>query len=667
MKKIIFLTTFVCIVQVVFSQSITPEWLWSLDRISVQDVSEKHNKIIYQLSTYDVADNNSTSKIYTMNLDGSDKAVLYDDEDKIRSVSMSPVDNDIYYLKGGLLYKMNMQGQDHIKVSDIKMNGYRISPDGKHVAYTADVKTTETLKDKYNQYDQAEAYMFDDLMYRHWDHWEDDKHSNLFVATLDNEKLSESINIVDGPYDVPLKPFGGMGQINWSSDSKAVFFSMKNLTGMEYALSTDADIYKYDLSKRTLVNLTEENPGYDLEPQFSKDGKWMVYNSMATAGYEADKNRIILVDLKRGEQQDITVDFDESANHPKFSPDGKNIYFTAGKEATYQLFSYELSSKKIKQITEGVHNINDFYPTSKTVICTRTSMTDASDIYAVNKKGGFQQLTQVNKSAYANIKKAKVKSKWINTTDGKKMKVWHILPPDFDPDKKYPTLLYCQGGPQSAVSQFFSYRWNFQLMAAQGYVIVAPNRRGLPSFGTEWNEAISGDWGGQAMEDYLSAIDDAIEHDSYVDKDRVGAIGASYGGYSVYWLAGNHDKRFKTFISHCGLFNLESWYGTTEELFFANHDLGGPYWEQEHKAEYEKFSPHTYAANWDTPILVIHGGKDYRVPLSEGMQAFQVAQLKGIKSKFLYFPNEGHWILSPQNAMVWQKEFFSWLDETLKK
>lgn len=645
----------------------TPEWLWSLGRVSLLDASDELDLILYQVKHYDVDKNSSSNTVYTMNRNGDDKKIIYNEKEKIGNLTIAEQEKAIYFLKDGLLHKMNLDGSGIMKLGITKMNAFHMSPTGNHVAYIQDVKHHKTLLEEYPEYTSANAMMFDDLMYRHWDHWEDDMRSNLFIQSLEDGKLAAApLNITNHPYDTPLMPFGGMEQITWSPDGTHILYTMKKLSGKAYAVSTNSDIYAYNIKTGKTTNLTGDNKGYDMEPTFSPDGKYLVYNSMETDGYESDKNRIMMKRWPDGNTVDITTGIDEACNHPTFSPDGKFIYFSSGVEATNQLMKYDVKKKTFSQLTKGIHNVNDFIVMKKYVITRKNTMTDVHEIYSVDKRGKFKQLTNVNEKQYANVDKANVKEKWVTTSDGKKMKVWYILPPDFDPNKKYPTLLYCQGGPQSAVSQFFSFRWNFQIMAAQGYVIVAPNRRGLPSFGTEWNRQISKDWGGQAMKDYLSAIDDAIANEPYVDKDRVGAIGASYGGYSVYWLAGNHDGRFKTFISHCGLFNLESWYGTTEELFFANYDIGGPYWNQDLKKDYEKFSPHRYAANWDTPILVIHGGKDFRVPESEGMQAFQLAQLKGLKSKFLYFPDEGHWILSPQNGLIWHKEFFKWLDETLK-
>jgi len=388
---------------------------------------------------------------------------------------------------------------------------------------------------------------------------------------------------------------------------------------------------------------------------------------MERAGFESDRTRLFIYDFQTKEKWELTKNLDHEANQPQWSKDGKTIYFITGEKATYQMGAMDMATKKFRFITSGVHNYNDLkVADNQTLIGARTSMSAPQELYKVDLKTGAQtQITRINGELMSQMKMGEVKERWVKTTDGKNMLVWMIYPPDFDPTKKYPTLLYCQGGPQSAVSQFWSYRWNFQLMAANGYIVVAPNRRGLPSFGQEWNDEISGDWGGQPMQDYLSAIDDASK-ESYVDKDRLGAVGASYGGYSVYWLAGNHNKRFKSFVAHAGLFNLESWYGTTEEMFFANHDIGGAYWDPKLKEEYLKNSPHNFVQNWDTPILVIHGEKDFRVPIGEGMQAFQAAQLKGLQSKFLYFPDEGHWVLKPQNGLLWHREFFNWLDKTLK-
>jgi dipeptidyl aminopeptidase/acylaminoacyl peptidase len=524
------------------------------------------------------------------------------------------------------------------------------------------------IEEPHDDLPNANGKVITDLMYRHWDTWEDEKYSNIFVATYhDGALTSGPKNIMNEPYDTPLQPFDGMEDISWDAGGARIAYTCKKSAGREYTLSTDSDIYLYDLSSGETKNITEGMPGYDKEPVFSPNGRYLAWNSMARAGFESDRNRIFLMDLQTGEKHELTAGLNRDASHPKWSRNSNTVFFTVGENATYQIASIEVATGEFRMITEGTHNYNDIRVAGPAyLVGARTSMSMPQEIYRINLlSGGQKQVSFINEPILKKVKMGDVKPRWVMTTDSMHMLVWMIYPPDFDPTMKYPTLLYCQGGPQSAVSQFWSYRWNFQLMAANDYIIVAPNRRGLPSFGRQWNDQISGDWGGQAMNDYLSAIDNAMQ-EPYVDTSNVGAVGASFGGYSVYWLAGNHDKRFSAFVSHCGLFNLESWYGTTEEMFFANWDLGGPYWDSTYHEEYEKFSPHTYVENWDTPMLVIHGENDFRVPVSEGIQAFHAAQLRGIPSRFLYYPDEGHWVLKPQNGLMWHREYFNWLDKWLK-
>ena len=414
-----------------------------------------------------------------------------------------------------------------------------------------------------------------------------------------------------------------------------------------------------------LASLSEGNMGYDMAPVFSPDGKKLVWWSMETDGFESDKHRMALCDLSTGKWEDCTAEFDQNATNFAWSEDGKKIYFTSDKEGTIQIYGYDLAARTFEQITDGDYDYTSIQVTGNQIIATRTTHAYPAEIYGINLKNKeVKQLSFINKDVLDKVTLGKTIKKWVETTDGKQMLVWVILPPNFDSTKTYPTLLYCEGGPQSPVSQFYSYRWNFQMMAAHDYIIVAPNRRGLPGFGQKWNDDISKDYGGQCMKDYLSAID-ALAKEPYVDENRLGCIGASFGGFSVYWLAGHHDKRFKCFIAHCGMFNFESWYGTTEELFFANHDIEGNYWQKPTPKSYD-FSPHHFVGNWDTPILVIHGGNDFRIPYTEGMQAYDIAQMKGIPSRFLFFPDECHFVTKPQNAMLWQREFFRWLDQWLK-
>ena len=550
---------------------------------------------------------------------------------------------------------------EKFQVTSVKdgVGSFIISDDEKILFYTADVKMEKNINEIYPDAPKSDARIIDDWMYRHWDSWDDYSYTHLFYVDVKNFIASTTATdlLKDEPFDVE--------NFDINYNGKQVAYACKKSKGLAYSLSTNTDIYFYDIDVKITKNLSAGAMGYDMNPKFSHTGKYLLWESMKTAGYESDKATIVLFDFTTTKSSFLTNDFAEGASNLTWSLDDKTIYFIAPTMGTYQIYDLDFDTKKIKQITSGDHDIKSIELGAKSLIYGKTTMLMPQEIFNYSfTQNKETQVTNFNKKSLDQIAVSKIEKRMVKTSDGKDMLVWIILPPDFDATKKYPTLLYCQGGPQSMVSCFYSFRWNFQLMAANGYVIVAPNRRGLPGFGKEWNEQISGDWGGQAMNDYLSAIDDASTL-PYVDKTRLGAVGASYGGYSVYWLAGNHNKRFKSFIAHCGLFNLESWYTTTDELFFANHDIGGPYWNPQMAESYAKFSPHKFVQNWDTPILVMHDEKDFRVPISEGMQAFGAAQLKGIKSRFLYIPDEGHWVLKPQNALVWHREFYRWLKETL--
>jgi dipeptidyl aminopeptidase/acylaminoacyl peptidase len=490
----------------------------------------------------------------------------------------------------------------------------------------------------------------------------------VFIHPVINGKPGEGKDIMSGlPYDAPQKPFGADEDFIWSPDSKSVIYVTKPLQGKDYAQSTNTDIFQYDLATGKTTNLSEKMMGYDVQPAFSPKGQ-LAWLSMKRDGFEADKQDIVLRD--NGSIRNLTKSWDGSVDAFKWSNDGSRIFFIAPVDGTHQLFEVTLASNPvIKQLTRGDFDVSGMVgQTGNKMVVSRTDMNHAAELYIADLgSGALQQLTHVNDGMYKNIAMSKVERRYVTTTDNKKMLVWVIYPPNFDPSKKYPTLLYCQGGPQSPLTQSYSFRWNFQLMAANGYIVVAPNRRGMYGHGQEWNEQISKDWGGQVMKDYLSAIDD-VSKEKYVDKNRLGCVGASYGGYSVYYLAGIHNNRFKTFIAHDGVFDLRSMSGTTEELWFTNWDIGGYYWDKENKAaqkSFTQFNPSDLVAKWNTPILIIQGGRDYRVPVEQGLQAFQAAQLRGIKSKLLYFPEENHWVLKPQNALVWQREFYKWLRETL--
>lgn len=631
MKKIILFT--LISLHAMAQNTMTPELLWKLGRISPLGISKDGKNIVYKVSTPSVAENKSNSKTYVL-----------------------PI-------TGGVATEIND--------SKIILTDKNVSPDGKYIVYNEEVKIDKVHgKDFYPELQKSDVQIYNGLDYRHWDTWNEGKFNHVFYK--ENKEGAIGIDLLKGEnFDSPQKPFGGDEDYIWSPDSKSILYVCKKKAGTQYAISTNTNIYQYELETGNTTNLTEGNDGYDMAPQFSSTGN-LAWLQMKRDGYEADKNDIIV--SFKGMKLNLTANWDGSVDHFLWSKDGKSIYFIAAVDGTKQLFEVNFPGTtkiavQVRQITNGDFDVNDIIGFSgDTVFLTRADMNHAAEIYSFHlKKKSWTQLSNVNTATYNTLALSKTERRYVTTTDGKKMLVWVILPPNFDATKKYPTLLYCQGGPQSALTQFYSYRWNFQLMAANGYIVVAPNRRGMQGHGVAWNEQISKDWGGQVMDDYLSAIDD-VAKESYVDKTRLGCVGASYGGYSVFYLAGIHNNRFKTFIAHDGVFNTQSMFGTTEEVFFNNWDFGGAYWEKDNAAaqkSYTTFNPMNLVDKWNKPILIIQGGKDFRVPIGQSQEAFQAAQLRGIKSRFLYFPEENHWVLKPQNAQVWQKEFFKWLKETL--
>lgn len=661
-------------------QTMTPELLWKLGRLGSSNLTTDGKHLIYTVTHYNIAEAKSEANIYSVPVTGGTPAAITHEPAGSQVVKVTP-DGGIIYFFEDYLYQMDATGKQVTKLSDNALTGadnVQISPDGKKIIFSREVPVVKILgKDRFADLPKSNAYVFTDLNYRHWDTWEDGKFSHVFVADYDNGKVSNEKDImVDEPYDTPQKPSGGAEDLIFSPDSKSIIYVCKKKFGKAYAISTNTDLYQYDIAAGTTINLTEGMMGYDTAPAFTKAGNKLAWLSMKEDGYESDKNDIVIKDLKTGNKVNLTGQWDETVSSFQFSDDGNRIFFIAPKNGTEQLFQIDLrlrlapgSPQAIKQVTNGQWDVSGIVAQSgNTLYVQRADMNHATEIYSVNvTNGSMAQVTTINKAVYDTLPQSRVTERHIKTTDNKDMLAWVIYPPDFDPAKKYPTLLFCQGGPQAPLTQAYSFRWNFQLMAAHGYIIIAPNRRGMPGHGVEWNRAISGDWGGQPIRDYLSAIDD-IAKESYVDKNRLGCVGASYGGYSVYMLAGVHEGRFKTFIAHDGLFDLKSWYGTTEELWFANKDLGGNYWDKENKVaqkSYAQFNPSNLVGQWNTPIMIIQGGKDYRVPIEQGLGAYQAAQLKGIKSKLLYLPDENHWVLKPQNALVWQREFFGWLKETL--
>lgn len=635
-KHLISLVTIMTLNSLQAQQPLTPEKLWQLHRVSAIGLSQDTQYVLLSVSTPNMAENTFSKEYYKLAVKGGVPIPISEEEVERATAKYNPIKKESLVK---LIHK--------------------------------EVKVDPVLgKDFYADLEKSSGRLYSSLDHRHWDTWNEGKYNHVFIEDAKGNQR----DLMEGqPFYCPQVPFGGAEDYIWSPDGEKVLYVTKAKVGTEYVLSTNTDIYEYNLNTMKTGNLTEGMMGYDTNPQYSKEGV-LAWLSMAHDGNESDKNDLYI--LKDGKRINLTAQWDNTVFSYRWSNDGKQIYLIAPTQGTEQLFVVDVYGKDTtpKQLTKGVYDVGSIVGQSgDLLVVMRNDMNRAGEVYTINlkeRKKGFLSLTQLshfNDEAYKSIATCPIKERIIKTTDGKDMHAWVIYPPDFDPNKKYPTLLYCQGGPQSIVSQFYSFRWNFQLIASQGYIVIAPNRRGLPGFGVEWNAQISGDWGGQPMRDYLSAIDD-IAKEPYVDKDRLGAVGASYGGYSIYYLAGIHQKRFKSFIAHCGVFNLQSMYGTTEELFFNNHEIGGPYWEKDNaiaQKSYKEFNPIEKITEWDTPILIIHGGKDYRVPEEQGFQAFTAAQLRGIKSELLYFPDENHWVLQPQNGLLWQRTFFKWLKETL--
>ena len=611
----------------------TASLLWQLGRITALGLSKDKKNIVYKVDTPSIEENKPETQHYFIPINGGEPT--------------------------------------QIENTDTILSNKNCSPDGQYLLSHQEVKLQNVLgKDFYPELEKAEVQIYDSLNYRHWDTWNEGKFNHVFYK--ENKDDAPQKDIMENElFDCPQKPFGDDEDYIWFPDSKSILYVSKKKIGTQYAISTNTNLFQYELATAKTTNLTEENTGYDVAPQFSATGI-LAWLQMKRDGYEADKNDLIV--LFNGIKMNLTAHWDGTVDRFLWSEDSQKIYFIAPIDGTKQLFEVNFPGltkmlPQVQQITDGYFDITNLIGFNDTkIIVTREDTNHAAEIFSYDLVEKYwQQLTHINTEIYQSLALSKTEKRYVTTTDGKKMLVWVIFPPNFDASKKYPTLLYCQGGPQSALSQFYSFRWNFQLMAANDYIIVAPNRRGMPGHGVEWNEQISKDWGGQVMNDYLAAIDD-VAQENYVDNSRLGCIGASFGGYSVFYLAGIHNNRFKTFIAHDGVFNTLSMYGTTEEIFFSNWDFGGAYWEKDNavaQKAYNEFNPVNLVKNWNTPILIIQGGKDFRVPTGQAQEAFQAAQLRGIKSRFMYFPEENHWVLQAQNAQVWQREFFKWLKETL--
>ncbi len=649
--------------------------LEALGRVSSPIASPDGKKILYSVAWESVEQNKSNTELWVMNPDGSDARRITHTPASEQNAHWFDNGNKIAFIYPdedgkGQLWAMNADGSNRkcIYQNENGISGFRISPDEKHIVMISNIKYSRTAQDVYPDLPKATGRIIDDLMYKHWDEWVTEI-PHPFVGEFNGESVTSAEDIMaDEPYEAPMKPFGGIESIAWAPDGKSLVYVSRKKTGMDYALSTNSDLYLYTLADKATRNLTEGMMGYDTNPVFSPDGSHLAWLSMEHDGYESDKNRIFVINLASGQKTDLTANWDYTVNDIAWHPDSKGLFFIAHHHGVTPVFSINAETQQIDTIATGLCDYAALAPLPDgSLVSMRHSMTAPNELCLVAADGTVTQTTNVNTELLAKIKMPTVEKVMVPTTDGKQMLTWVLLPPDFDQTKKYPAILYCQGGPQQAVSQFWSFRWNLALMAAKGYIVIAPNRRGLPGFGTEWNAQISGDYGGQNMRDYLSAVD-FVKQRPYVDAAHIGAVGASYGGFSVYWLAGNHDNRFACLIAHAGIFNTESQYLETEEMWFANWDLGGPFWDKSNPVAQRSFanSPHKFVDRWNTPILITHGEYDFRILASQGMMAFNAARLRGVPAEMLVFPDKNHWILKPQNAILWQRVFFRWLDRWLK-
>jgi len=666
-------------VNCVYAERMTPELLWQLGRLEGGSLSADGRWVAYGVRRYELAENRGWSELHVLDVATDTDRLVWDRlavlsslqwierPEGVRLVFLAKEKSDadeppqLYVLDPQTGVRQQL-GKLTYEISHVK-----VSPTGRHIAFARRIKLDATVQDLYPDLPKADARIIDSLMFRHWNAWHDYAYSHIHVMPWKEDgTLGEAVDLMRNlRVDCPLPPFGGSEQYDWSPDGTELALTLK--VANNWAESTDSDIYLVSLSDpESRRCITHGMNGYDTDPRYSPDGLTIAFHSMARPGLEADRNRVMLYDRASGAIRELTIGLDQSAHETRWAPDSQSVFFVSEFRGTRQLFRLSRRSQVLQPITEGWYDwrLCDVSRDGRSVLVARQSMLRPEELYWVSlQERAPRQLTHINDAIFSRLEMPRVEERWVRASDGRPLHTWLVLPPDFDPQRTWPMLTYCQGGPQSQVSQFFSYRWNFHLMAAKGYVVLAPNRRGLPGFGQAWNDQISGDWGGQAMQDILAATDEMMAQ-SYIDRRRVAAVGASFGGYTVYWLMGHHEDRFCCMIAHCGVFNLESAYGSTEELFFVNHDLGGPYWASDAiREKYEKFSPHRFVGQWKTPLLVIHGEKDFRVPVTQGIEAFTAAQVRGVPSRFLYFPNEGHWVLTPQNSVLWQRVFFSWLDQ----
>lgn len=658
------------------TEQMTPEMLLSMARLGSYVLSPNGKQVLYIVALPNIKENKIPSRLFLLDVASHTTKDLTANFQGVADPKWIANGTRIAFMakdKDGAhqLFTMTPQGTDVKQISAVEggITGFMYSPDEKQVLYTKDIKSDVTAQDIYPDLPKASGRIITDLMYKHWDEWVTTI-PHPFLANVGETPFVKGTDLLSGePYEAPMKPFADLSDFSFSPDGKTIAYACRKKVGLEYAISTNSDIYLYDIASKTTKNLSEGLMGYDTHPTFSPDGKTLAFCSMEHDGYESDLNRLFLIDMPTGKRTYLSQGFECNVESPTWSADGKSIYFVSCVKAEKDIYEISVKSGKIRQITSGQNDYISFDINNKVMVAARHSMTTPTELYAVDlKKGTPTQLTTLNDAVMKRIGEMKCEKRWIPTTNGEKMLVWIMYPKQFDPNKQYPSILYCQGGPQDPISQFWSYRWNPRIMAENGYIVILPNRHGVPSFGKAWNEQISGDYGGQNMQDYLAAAD-AMKKEPFIDKNRMGCVGASYGGFSVYWLAGHHNKRFACFIAHAGIFNLEAQYLETEEKWFANWDMGGAPWDKNNAVAQRTFanSPNKFVDKWDTPILIIHGEKDYRILASQGMMAFDAARMRGIPTEMLIYPDENHWVLQPQNAVLWQRTFFRWLDAWLKK
>ena len=657
----------------------TPEVMWSMGKMGEATVSPDGTKIAYTVTYYDVDKNKGNAELYVMNSDGSDIQQIT----KSAKSEFNPVwldDSQLAFARatesGAQIFTIGVDGKNEKQISNINggIEGFKLSPDQTKVVYTATIskeKDSEIAK-LYEGLPNATGRINEDLMYRHWDEWVD-AIPHIYIADFNTNEISSGVDILEGePFECPMRPWGGLEQVAFSPDGKTIAYTCRKKVGKEYALSTNSDIYLYNIADKSVQNISEGIMGYDQNPVFSNDGRYIVWESMEHDGYESDKQRIMFYDMESKERKDLTADLDQTCYSYTWSDDDSKLYFISPFMGTREIFVYNFADQSFKQVTKDLHDINAYELKGDKIYTQEVSMSHPAEIFvydANGEKAQGKQISAINTEVLSKVNMGKVEERWIKTTNGEDMLVWVVYPYNYDSTKTYPALLFCQGGPQDMVSQFWSTRWNFQIMSGAGYFVIAPNRHGVPGFGTKWNEQISGDYGGQNMKDYMQAYDVIAKQHPNIDENRVGACGASYGAFSVYWLAGNHQNRFKAFLAHNGMFNLEQQYCETEEMWFVNWDLGGPYWDKTNATAQRSYanSPHKFIQNWNTPICVIHGELDYRIVASQGMAAYNAAVLRGVPARYLYFPDENHWVLQPQNSVSWHRKFIDWFDKWLKK